>query len=95
MKAFTAPKGIIAVVLCYSAIITFSSFLGEAVYAHSGGGSTGSGNSNNHEHGRVVSISELLLQVTPFAGGLATGFTFLFWKREIMDKIRVNKNPGR
>jgi hypothetical protein len=88
MKAFTAPKVIMAVVFCYSAIITFSSFLGEAVYAHSG-------SSNNHGHGRIVSVSELLLQVTPFAGGLATGFTFLFWKREIMDKIRLNKNTGR
>ena len=89
MKAFTAPKVIMAVVLCYSAIITFSSFLGEAVYAHSGSSSS---SSNTHEHGRIVSVSELLLQVTPFAGGLATGFTFLFWKREIMDKIRLNKN---
>ena len=85
MKAFTAPKAIMAAVLWYFAIITFSSFQVEAVYAHSG-------SSNNHEHGRIVSVSELLLQVTPFAGGLATGFTFLFWKREIMDKIRLNKN---
>ena len=85
MKAFTAPKAIMAVVLCCSAIITFSSFPGEVVYAHSG-------SSNNHEHRRIVSVSELLLQVTPFAGGLATGFTFLFWKREIMGKIRLNKN---
>jgi hypothetical protein len=66
MKAFTAPKAIMAVVVC--------------------------GSSNNHGHGRIVSVSELLLQVTPFAGGLATGFTFLFWKREIMGKIRLNKN---
>jgi hypothetical protein len=88
MKAFTAPKAIMAVVVCCSAIITFSSIPGEAVYAHSG-------SSNNHGHGRIVSVSELLLQVTPFAGGLATGFTFLFWKREIMDKIRLNKNTGR
>ena len=93
MKAFTAPKVIMAVVLCFSAMITFSSFLGEAVYAHSSS-STDSANGNNHDHGRIVSVSELLLQVTPFAGGLATGFTFLFWKREIMGKIRSNKNPG-
>jgi hypothetical protein len=91
MKAFTAPKVIMAVVLCYSALITYSSFLGEAVYAHSS--STDSANGNSHDHGRIVSVSELLLQVTPFAGGLATGFAFLFWKREIMDKIRLNKNP--
>ena len=94
MKAFTAPKVIMAVVLCFSAMITFSSFLGEAVYAHSSSSTTDSANGNNHDHGRIVSVSELLLQVTPFAGGLATGFTFLFWKREIMDKIRLNKNPG-
>ncbi len=92
MKAFTAPKAIIAVVLSYSAIFTLSSFLVEVAYAHKTG-TTDSVNSNNHEHGRVVSVSELLLQVTPFAGGLATGFTFLFWKREILDKIRLNKNP--
>ena len=62
MKAFTAPKPIIAVVLCYSAIVTFSPFLGEAVYAHSA-------SNNNHEHGRIVSVSEFMPQVTPLQEG--------------------------
>jgi hypothetical protein len=38
------------------------------------------------------SMSFLLLQVTPFTAGLANGFTFLFWKKEIIDKFRLNKN---
>jgi hypothetical protein len=74
MKTFTTMKAIVAAVLCYAAIITFSSFFVETVYAHS------SGSSNNHEHGRIVSVSELLLSVTPFTAGLAIGFTLLFCK---------------
>ena len=42
----------------------------------------GSSNSNNHEHGRIISVSELFLTVTAVTAGLAIGFTFLFWKRE-------------
>lgn len=90
MKTFTTPKAIVAAVLCYAAIITFSSFLVETVYAHSSSGSADS--SNNHEHGRIVSVSELLLTVTPYAAGLAIGFTFLFWKRkwkEVLEGIRT------
>jgi hypothetical protein len=79
MKAFTTPKAIVAVVLCYAAITTFSSFLVETVYAHS---VDSAGSSNNHEHGRIVSVSELLFTVTPYTAGLAIGFTFLFWKRK-------------
>jgi hypothetical protein len=83
MKTFTTPKAIVAAVLCYAAIITFSSFSVETVYAHSIGGSSGSGSgSNNHEHRRIVSVSELFLTVTPVTAGLAIGFTFLFWKRK-------------
>ncbi|HEX6281475.1 MAG TPA: hypothetical protein VFZ67_04550 [Nitrososphaera sp.] len=91
MKTFTTPKAMVAAVLCYAAIITFSSFLVETVYAHSS--SSGSaGSSNNHEHGRIVSVSELLLTVTPYTAGLAIGFTFLFWKRkwkEVLEGIRT------
>jgi hypothetical protein len=79
MKTFTTPKAIVAAVLCYAAIITFSSFSVETVYAHSIGSSSGS---NNHEHRRIVSVSELFLTVTPVTAGLAIGFTFLFWKRK-------------
>ena len=79
MKTFTTPKAIVVVVLCYAAITTFSSFLVETVYAHSVGSA---GSSDNHEHGRIVSVSELLLTVTPYTAGLAIGFTFLFWKRK-------------
>jgi hypothetical protein len=75
MKTFTTPKAIVAAVLCYAGIITFSSFLVETVYAHSSG-------SNNHEHGRIVSVSELLLTVTPVTAGLAIGFVFLLRKRK-------------
>jgi uncharacterized membrane protein (Fun14 family) len=81
MKTFTTSKAIVAVVLCYSGVITFSSFFIETAYAHSsdvaGGGST----NNNHEHGRIVPVSDLLLQVTPFTAALAIGFTLLFRKR--------------
>jgi hypothetical protein len=80
MKTFTTPKAIVAAVLCYAAIITFSSFSVETVYAHSIG--SGGGSSNNHEHRRIVSVSELFLTVTPVTAGLAIGFTFLFWKRK-------------
>ena len=79
-------------VLLYSAIFTLSTFSVETVYAHSSA-SAGSTNGNNHEHGRIVSLNELLLQVTPFTAGLAIGFTFLSWKNEIIDKFRLNKNP--
>ena len=80
MKTFTISKAIVmtAVLLCYAAIITFSSFLVETVYAHS----IGNGGTNNHEHRRIVSVSELFLTVTPVTAGLAIGFTFLFWKRK-------------
>jgi hypothetical protein len=81
MKTFTTPKAIVAAVLCYAAIIiTFSSFLVETVYAHSIG--SDGGGSNNHEHRRIVSVSELFLTITPVTAGLAIGFIFLFWKRK-------------
>lgn len=90
MKTFTTPKAIVAAaVLCYAAIITFSSFLVETVYAHS---SSSADSSNNHEHGRIVSVSELLLTVTPYTAGLAIGFTFLFWKgkwKEVLEGTRT------
>jgi hypothetical protein len=91
MKTLTTPKGIVPVVLCYAAIIIFSSFLVETAYAHS----TGSvGSSNNHEHGRIVSVSELLLTVTPYTAGLAIGFTFLFWKREWKEVLEGIRTQG-
>ena len=65
MKTFTTLKAIVAAVLCYAAVITFSTFLVESVYAH-GSGSAGGSSNNNHDHGRIVSVSELLLSVTPF-----------------------------
>ena len=37
MKTLTTPKGMVPVVLCYAAIIIFSSFLVETAYAHSTG----------------------------------------------------------
>jgi hypothetical protein len=90
MKTFTTSKAIVAVVLCYAAVITFSSFLVETVYAHDIGSA---GSSNNHERGgRIVSVSELLLTVTPYTAGLAIGFTFLFWKRkwkEVLEGTRT------
>jgi hypothetical protein len=89
MKTFITPKAIVAAVLCYSAIITFSSFLLETVYAHS----SSAGSSNTHEHGRIVSVSELMLQVTPFTAGLVIGFMFLFWKKEMTNKFKWNTNP--
>ena len=90
MKRFPTPKAIVAAVLCYAAtIITFSSFLVEAVYAHSSSGSS----TNNHEHGIVISVSELLLQFTPFTAGLVIGFLFLFWEKEMINKFRWNTNP--
>lgn len=90
MKTFNPPKAIVAAVLCYAAVITtFPSFLVETVYAHSIGSA---GSSNNHEHGgRIISLSELLLTVTPYTVGLAIGITFLFWKRkwkEVLDGTR-------
>jgi hypothetical protein len=72
------------------AIITFSSFLVETVYAHSSGSAGIS--SNNHDHGRIVSVSELLLSVTPYTAGLIIGFTLLFWKRkwkEVLEGTRT------
>jgi hypothetical protein len=36
----------------------------------------GSSNSNNHEHGRIISVSELFLTVTAVTAGLAIGFSF-------------------
>lgn len=94
MKTFTTQEVIMAVVLSYSAIITLSSFSVETVYAHSSA-SSGSINVINHEHARIVSVNELLLQITPFTAGLVIGFAFLFWKKEIIDKFRVNKTPTR
>jgi hypothetical protein len=91
MKTLTTMKAIVAAVLCYAAIITFSSFFVETVYAHSSG-SAGGSSSNNHEHGRIVSVSELLLSVTPFTAGLAIGFTLLFWKtkwKEVLEGTRT------
>jgi hypothetical protein len=90
MKTFTIPKAVVAAIICYSAIMTFSSFLVEMVYAHS---SSAGSSSNNHEHGRIVSVSELMLQVTPFTAGLVIGFMFLFWKNEMVNKLRRNPNP--
>jgi hypothetical protein len=89
MKTFNTPKAIMRAVLCYAVIITFSSFLVETVYAHN---SDSAGRSNNHEHGRIVSVSEILLTVTPYTVGLAIGFTFLFWKRkwkEVLEGTRT------
>jgi hypothetical protein len=36
----------------------------------------GSSNSNNHEHGRIISVSELFLTVTAVTAGSAIGFSF-------------------
>jgi hypothetical protein len=80
MRTPTTSKAIVAAatVLCYAAIITFSSFSVGTVYAHS----IGSGASSNHEHGRIVSLNELFLTVLPFTAGLAIGFAFLFRKKK-------------
>jgi hypothetical protein len=79
MTTSISSRAILAVVVCYSAIVAFSSFSIEVVYGHSIGGA---GSSNNHQHTRVVSVSELLLQVTPFTAGLAIGLTLLLRKRK-------------
>lgn len=93
MKTFATLRAIVMSVLFFSVTIAFSSFLNEPVYAHSTSGSASSHNSNDHDHKRIVPISELLLQVIPFTAGLAIGFTLLFRKKEIIDKFRLNKNP--
>jgi hypothetical protein len=92
MKTFATLKAIVMSVLFSSGTIAFSSFLVEPVYAHSSSGSAGSHNSNDHEHKTIVPIGELLLQVTLFTAGLAIAFTLLFRKKEIIDKLRLNKN---
>ena len=68
-----------AAVLCYAAMITFSYFLFEAVYAHSAGTADVSFD-NDHEHGRIISASELFLSITSFTAGLAIGMALLFRK---------------
>jgi len=93
MKTFSTLKAIVMSVLCFSGTIAFSSFLVEPIYAHTGGSVSSHNSNNDHEHRIIVPISELLLQVTPFTAGLAIGFTFLFRKREIIDKLRLIKNP--
>jgi hypothetical protein len=80
MKTFTTPKALMVVLLCYGTIIIFSSFLVEVVHAHSVG--SAAGGINNHEHGRIISVSELFLSVTPVSGGLALAITLLLWKRK-------------
>jgi hypothetical protein len=52
----------------------------EVVHAHSVG--SAAGGVNNHEHGRIISVSELFLSVTPVSGGLALAITLLLWKRK-------------
>ena len=90
MKTFNTLKAIVAAVLCYAAILTFSTFLVETVYAH--GISAGSSGSINHDHGRIVSVSELLPSVTIYTAGLVIGFTLLFWRRkwkEVLEGTRT------
>ena len=93
MKTFTTLKAIVAALLCYAAIVTFSTFLVETVYAHSSSSSAGSsGSSFNHDHGRIVSVSELLPSVTLYTAGLVIGFTLLFWRRkwkEVLEGTRT------
>ena len=86
MKTFTTLKAIVAAVICYAAVVTFSTFLVETVYAHSSSGSV------NHDHGRIVSVSELLPSVTLYTAGLVIGFTLLFWRRkwkEVLEGTRT------
>lgn len=90
MKTFNTLKAIVAAVLCYAAIVTFSTFLVETVYAHSS--SAGSSGSINHDLGRIVSVSELLPSVTLYTTGLVIGFTLLFWRRkwkEVLEGTRT------
>jgi hypothetical protein len=61
-------------------MITFLSFLFEAAYAHSTGTADVSID-NDHEHGRIISASELFLSITSFTAGLAIGMALLFRKR--------------
>jgi hypothetical protein len=91
MKTFTTLKAIVAAALCYAAIFTFSTFLVESVYAHSSS-SAGSSGSINHDHGRIISVSELLPSVTLYTAGLVIGFTLLFWRRkwkEVLEGTRT------
>jgi hypothetical protein len=90
MKTFTTMKAIVAAVLCYAAIFTFSTFLVETVYAHSS--SAVSSGSINLDHGRIVSVSELLPSVTLYTAGLVIGLTLLFWRRkwkEVLEETRT------
>ena len=94
MKTFTTLKAIVAAVICYAAIVTFSTFLVETVYAHSSSSSSSAGSSGsiNHDHGRIVSVSELLPSVTLYTAGLVIGFTLLFWRRkwkEVLEGTRT------
>jgi len=95
MKTFTTLKAIVAAVLCYAAIFTFSTFLVETVYAHSSSSSSSSADSSgsiNHDHGRIVSVSELLPSVTLYTAGLVFGFTLLFWRskwKEVLVWTRI------
>jgi hypothetical protein len=92
MKTFTTLKAVMAAVLCYAAIVIFSSFLIETVYAHSSSSSSAGSSSINHDHGRIVSVSELLPSVTLYTAGLVIGFTLLFWRRkwkEVLEGTRT------
>jgi len=44
------------------------------------------GSRNNHEHGRIVSVSELLLTVTPYTAGLANRFHIPVLEKEMRKK---------
>jgi hypothetical protein len=91
MKTFTTIKAIVAAVLCYAAIVTFSTFLVETVYAHGSSSAVSSG-SISHDHGRIVSVSELLPSVMLYTAGLVIGFTLLFWRRkwkEVLEGTRT------
>ena len=80
-------KSIVAAVLCCAAIVIFSSFLVETVYAHSSSSSAVSSGNINHDHGSIVSVSELLPSVTLYTAGLVIGFTLLFWRRKWKEVI--------
>ena len=80
MKTFTTQNAIVPAVLCRLPSSLFHLFWSRR-FTLIVFGTAGSSN-NNHEHGRIISISELFLTVTPLTVGLAMGFTFLFWKRK-------------
>jgi hypothetical protein len=91
MKTFTTMKAIVAAVLCYAAIITFSSFFVETVYAHSSGSAGGS--SNNHD--RKNSLGQRAFTFShAFYDRIGNRFHLIVLENEMERSPRRDTNPG-